>query len=56
MWTHDPAEGQPCLSEPDVYDPDAPKARIDLTPNEDLVRAVREHTDNLSDYVETLLA
>ena len=39
-----------------VYDTDAPKARINMTLNEDLVRAVREHTANLSDYVETLLA
>ena len=38
------------------YDTNAPKARINMTLNEDLVRAVREHTDNLSDYVETLLA
>jgi antitoxin CcdA len=39
-----------------VYDTDAPKARIDMTLNEDLVRVVREHTNNLSDYVEKLLA
>ena len=40
-----------------VYDTKAPKARINMTLNEDLVRrAVREHTDNLSDYVEKLLA
>jgi antitoxin CcdA len=39
-----------------VYDTNAPKARINMTLNEDLVRAVREHTDNLSDYVEKLLA
>ena len=38
------------------YDTNAPKARINMTLNEDLVRAVREHTDNLSDYVEKLLA
>jgi antitoxin CcdA len=38
------------------YDANAPKARINMTLNEDLVRAVREHTDNLSDYVEKLLA
>jgi antitoxin CcdA len=38
-----------------VYDVDAPKARFNMTLNEDLVRAVREHTDNLSDYVEKLL-
>jgi hypothetical protein len=39
-----------------VYDPDAPSARINMALNEDLVRAVREHTDNLSDYVGKLLA
>jgi hypothetical protein len=38
-----------------AYDIDAPKARFNMTLNEDLVRAVREHTDNLSDYVEKLL-
>jgi hypothetical protein len=35
-----------------VYNTDAPKARINMTLNEDLVRTVREHTNNLSDYVE----
>jgi len=39
-----------------VYDTDAPKARINMTLNEDLVRVAREYTDNLSDYVERLLA
>jgi post-segregation antitoxin (ccd killing protein) len=39
-----------------VCDTDAPKARIDMTLNEHLVRTVREHTDNLPDYVEKLLA
>jgi post-segregation antitoxin (ccd killing protein) len=39
-----------------VYDADAPKARINMTINADLVRVAREYTDNLSDYVEGLLA
>jgi antitoxin CcdA len=39
-----------------VYDPKAPKSRINMTLNEDLVRVARNYTDNLSDYVEKLLA
>lgn len=39
-----------------VYDPSAPKSRINMTLNEDLVRVARGYTDNLSDYVEKLLA
>ena len=39
-----------------IYDTCAPKARINMTINEDLLRVAREHTNNLSDYVERLLA
>ncbi|WP_063833934.1 type II toxin-antitoxin system CcdA family antitoxin [Skermanella stibiiresistens] len=39
-----------------VYDASAPKQRINMTLNEDLVRVARDYTDNLSDYVEKLLA
>jgi hypothetical protein len=39
-----------------VCDTDAPKTWIDMTLNEDLVRTVREHANNLSDYIEKLLA
>ena len=38
-----------------VYDTTAPKSRINMTLNEDLVRVARSYTDNLSDYVEKLL-
>ncbi|UEM24997.1 type II toxin-antitoxin system CcdA family antitoxin (plasmid) [Skermanella mucosa] len=40
----------------EFYNLSAPKARISMTLNEDLVRAAGEYTDNLSDYVEKLLA
>ena len=40
----------------EFYNTAAPKARINMTLNEDLVRVAREYTDNLSDYVEKLLA
>lgn len=40
----------------EFYNAAAPKARINMTLNEDLVRVAREYTDNLSDYVEKLLA
>jgi antitoxin CcdA len=39
-----------------IYDATAPKSRINMTLNEDLVRVARSYTDNLSDYVEKLLA
>ena len=39
-----------------AYDADAPKRPVNMTLNEDLVRRVREYTNNLSEQVEKLLA
>ena len=39
-----------------VYDIHAPKQRVNLTLNGDLVRQARDLTANLSDTVESLLA
>jgi antitoxin CcdA len=49
-------EGPMRIGTGQVYDLNAPKSRINMTLNEDLVRVARNYTDNLSDYVEKLLA
>jgi antitoxin CcdA len=38
------------------YDVDASKRRVNITINEDLVRAAQAHTENLSGTIEALLA
>lgn len=38
------------------YDTEAPKKRVNITVNEDLVRAAQAYTDNLSGTIELLLA
>jgi len=40
----------------DPFDPTAPKTRVDVSVNADLVRLARTHTADLSATVETLLA
>lgn len=39
-----------------IFDVNAPKRSVNMTLNEDLVRAARKHTGNLSAEVELLLA
>lgn len=38
------------------YDADAPKTRVNITVNEELVRTAQAYTDNLSGTIESLLA
>ena len=39
-----------------IFDADAPKRSVNMSLNEDLVRAARKHTSSLSAEVERLLA